>query len=296
MEITILRHLTQAGSASEIRCSRIGALLLAGLLTTTAVAAPKEALRWEGMDRLYFSRDQVADPGEVAQSLPLALRQSMSAPADDPNGGLGDELSVRDFPLPGSAGEPRRWIRQVTDARNTRIWDSWWALYDEERRGDVWHFAARPERTERKLLSNYRIESVLSAGDDRIVLRVRGEMFRPGGAWWISGKEFLFRLSPGRLALVRVRNVFGFSRSTNQDEPEGALRVSTERERDGAFELREFGPMPQAAAAACGFRDAQEEASSWTQLEQVARCLTDQPRATVVRRAFDSPSFVEKSR
>jgi hypothetical protein len=107
-----------------------------------------------------------------------------------------DELTsveVRDFRLPlhGVTGEV--FLRQIVLSMETmRISELWWALYDDDRRSDVWYFKADPVRNENKALSNYALESASRSADSSLELRVSGEMFRPQGAWWITGKVFSF--------------------------------------------------------------------------------------------------------
>lgn len=78
------------------------------------------------------------------------------------------------------------------------------ASYDDGRRSDVCFFRADPVQNENKALSNYEIDSVLAA-DRSVELKIWGMMFRPQGAWWITGKVFSFSLSGDSLTLSRVR-------------------------------------------------------------------------------------------
>jgi len=204
-----------------------------------------------------------------------------------------EAIAVRDFRIAVAPRTRLVWLREVSDSHQARIADLWWALYDEGHRTDVWHFAADPARTEGKALSNYLLDSV-SVADNEVVFRVKGTMFRPGGAWWIVRKDFSFKAGSGVLALDRVSNVFGFFRGYDRDGTGGDLVVTTERPLQGRYEVREVSKVADAAAAACKFRDPQEFGVEWSTLESVARCLTRTPQAVIEYREFTAPSGAER--
>jgi hypothetical protein len=206
---------------------------------------------------------------------------------------------VHDFQLPLNTTNHPVWIREVTNVGHPRISGLWWALYDNGRRSDVWYYTATPDRNDGKMLSNYHLDSISIPARDRVVFRVQGEMFRPGGAWWIVGKEFVFRDSSSYILFSRVRNAFGFFHSYDIDDNGGVLSVSTEREINGRFETRELEPVSEKTAHACGFRasdltEAGEREFSWSKLEKIAGCIMNQ-RGTAIRyRNLKAGSFVER--
>jgi hypothetical protein len=120
------------------------------------------------------------------------------------------DISVKDFIIFRSK-DNTLWIREVLDSSHPRIFELWWAIYDKGVRGDVWYFTAIPHRNDDKILSNYQLDSIFTPEKDIVIFRVQGSMFRPGGAWEIVGKEFIFRANDKEIILNRVRNAFDFS-------------------------------------------------------------------------------------
>ena len=121
--------------------------------------SPPSRLRLEGLDRLYFSR--VARPPDTA-----AL----------------EGVSVRDIPLP-VPGWPRSVVLRQVIAPGARIDELWLALHDGGQRSDVWHFRARPDLTDGKLLPNYSVAGARTREGGTIVLDLVGSMYRPQGGW-----------------------------------------------------------------------------------------------------------------
>jgi hypothetical protein len=167
---------------------------------------------------------------------------------------------------------------------------------DNGRRSDVWYFAMdHPERG-RKILSNYKIDSASSTNGD-LELRVCGSMFRPQGAWWITGKTFRFSLRDDNLLLFRVVDNFGFFRDYATGEAPPPIDVTTESAMRRRFETRSYDSVPDAVLRHCGFRDPLDTEGwefNWAEDEGAARCVTKNRRARRSYRNLEKPSFVER--
>lgn len=263
------------------------------------------AMRLQGLDRLYF--EHVGEPGRplkvppsVVSLLPEVMRPAGATHETRHNSEdtLETDVEVRDFPLPSLETPGVLTLRQIILNQETaRVTDLWWALYDSGRRSDVWHFRADPMRTDNKSLSNYEIEAVSVAAGGGLELRVRGEMFRPQGAWSITGKIFIFSMSDGSLSFARVRNVFGFFHDYDLGGSSPATDVSTEREFNGGFEIRSYDSVGDKVLRACRFRDPLSDKNwkfDWAETEKSALCLSQKPGARSSRRGLDEPSFVER--
>jgi hypothetical protein len=277
-------------------------LVIASALLTGRGAATVPAARLQGLDRLYFEHvgvpgEPVTIPTRVSRFLPEAIpanSHSNSSTLMSPE----THSSIRDFPLPVKNIPRGLLVRQIVVSEETaRINELWWALYDDGNRSDVWYFRADPTRTESKALSNYEIESVLVSTDGRVDFKVKGEMFRPQGAWWIVGKDFNFLLHDENLMLDNVQNVFGFFRDYDLGTVPPALSVSVEREVNGRFETREYNAVPSAVLRACRFRDPMSDVGwefNWLKLEKVALCITGRIGTKQHSRGLNEPSFVER--
>jgi hypothetical protein len=270
--------------------------VLTALLVVVQTSVVKMPARLKGLDRLYFQN--VGEPGAVldaspvvASLLPELLRESdFSRKPMSP-----EEYNVRDFRLPSGSWGRKLWLRQIVDFSHLRIHKLWWALYDDERRSDVWYFEPLPQ--DGKILSNYEIENVSTAGKGSVVLLVRGSMYRPGGAWWEVGKVFTFLGSEDGLTFSRVRNAFGFFQGYDLGNEPASIDVSTEKESRGRFEERTFTTKQEKALRKCGFQHPAMVVGpdlSWRELERVALCITQKPSAKRSSRAFNEPSFIER--
>jgi hypothetical protein len=269
--------------------------VLAALLVVVQTSAVKSPARLEGLDRLYFQN--VGEPGAaldaspvVASLLPELLRESdFSRKPMSP-----EEYNVRDFRLPSGSWGRKLWLRQIVSFRHPRIFELWWALYDHERRSDVWRFTPLIGD---KILSNYEIKDVFTVGKGSIILRIQGSMYRPGGAWWEVGKVLTFLGSEDGLTFSRVRNAFGFFHGYDLGNEPASITVSTEQESRGRFEERTFISKQEKALRKCGFQDPlidERHMLSWRELERVALCITQRPGAKRSSRAFNEPSFIER--
>jgi hypothetical protein len=252
----------------------MGPSLLLAILMAAPVPSPspRPRLRLEGLDRLYFSR---------VSSLPDTSAL--------------DGVSVRDISLP-VPGWPRPVVLHQVIVAGARIDELWLALHDGGQRGDVWHFQARPDLTDGKLLPNYSVVAARASGDT-VVLDLAGSMYRPQGGWWVHGKAVTLAVRGEALVLQRVRGTYGFihdyDRGGDADPP--ALSVMTEREVDGRFERRELSPVSVAAIRACGADVVDDQIESGSaDLETVAACVTRDPRSKVTWRRLDEPSFAER--
>jgi hypothetical protein len=270
--------------------------VLTALLVVVQTSVVKTPARLKGLDRLYFQN--VGEPGAaldaspvVASLLPELLRDSdFSRKPMSP-----EEYNVRDFRLPSGSWGRKLWLRQIVDFSHLRINKLWWALYDDERRSDVWYFEPLPQ--DGKILSNYEIEDVSTAGKGAVVLLVRGSMYRPGGAWWEVGKVFTFSESEVGLTFSGVRNAFGFFRGYDRGRQSSPITVSTEQELRGHFEERIIISKQEKALRKCGFQNPLMVVwpdLSWRELERVALCITQKPGAKRSSRAFNEPSFIER--
>jgi hypothetical protein len=152
------------------------------------------------------------------------------------------------------------------------------------------------EQSESKTLSNYEIESVL-ATDRGVEFQIWGMMFRPQGAWSITGKVFSFALSGDSLTLSRVRNDFGIFHGYDKGGVHPQIDVTTERETDKGFEIQTYDAVPKALLRHCGFRDPLSDDSGkfvWREFEATAQCVTKTTSAHTSYRGLDEPSFVER--
>ena len=274
------------------------AILMAASSASPAPPAPSppSPLRLEGLDRLYFVRVSAAErltaPAGVSALLPPTIARSarLANPASP------DDVSVRDVSLP-VPGWPRPVVLRQVVLPGARIDELWLALYDGGRRSEVWHFQARPDLTDGKLLPNYRISDARPGDGGTLVLDLAGSMYRPQGGWWVHGRAVTLAVRGEALVVQHVRGAYGFihdyDRGGDADPP--ALSVMAEREVEGRFERRELSPVSLAAIRACGgdVEDDQLEPGP-TDLETVAACVTRDPRSKVTWRRLDEPSFAER--
>jgi hypothetical protein len=268
------------------------------------VSAALPLLRLQGLDRVYFQHvgvpeDRSAMPTSVGALLPEVIQPANSQQktaakkeVDDAN-----DVQVRDFRLQLPPSPRRLFLRQiVVDRETSRITKLWWALYDDGRRSDVWYFSADPMESGDKALSNYEIESASASGSDSLELRVRGMMFRPQGAFWITGKAFSFSSRGDMLALSRVRNVFGFFRGYDSGDRTPSIDVVTERETGGRFETRSYDSVPNGVLRHCQFRNPLDEKweFKWARMERTALCVSQETSVRTSYRGLDEPSCVER--
>jgi len=273
-------------------------LLLALVLAVAPPPSPSAAgrLRLEGLDRLYFARvggaERLTAPAKVSVFLPLQITRS--PPTPDPE--KLPDIWVADIALPVPRRPRPAVLRQVVRS-GARIDELWLALYDGGRRSDVWYFQAAPDRTDGKLLPNYRVGGARAGDGATIVLDLDGSMYRPQGGWWVNEKDVTLAVRGDVLALQHVRSAYGFIHDYDRGaDPEApALSVSVEREVEGRFERRDLYPVPVAAIKACGADVEEDHIEPGTaDLETVAECVTRDPKSKVTRRRLDEPSFAER--
>lgn len=273
--------------------ARSPGFLAAALLALSAQATPSSSpLRFQGLERVYFER---VEAPEALPGMPPDIAETLPATWDRP-GARAAGISVRDFDVP-VRDRPLR-IREVAEFRHPRVARIWWALYDTGRRTDVWTFTPAPERTDGKLLTNYRLHGLAVPSHDTIVLRVRGEMLRPSGAWSLVAREWELHVGAAGIALVRVRNPFGLFRGYVTGDVRPAVTAHTERDVDGRIEIRSLDDVPEHRLSACGLRDPlvdDERVFDWGNLLETARCLTEAPDATVRHRDASAPTFGERA-
>jgi hypothetical protein len=250
-----------------------------------------------GLDRLYFthvgSADALTAPAPVAALLPRtlpALPARTPSPAAD-----GEEIAFQDFPVPLPNAPGRVSLRQVNDSSHPRISELWLALYDQGRRSDVWHFQAYPN-PDGKLLPNYWIESTHPGPGGGVVLRLRGSMFRPQGAWWATGKLVTLTATEGALRFAHVRNAFGFLHEYDRgDGADPPTDVRTEREVGGRFEMHDLDPAPEALMKGCGLDLSSEGIpDDWDEVQKIADCISGAPGHSVSSRTPQEPSYPER--
>jgi hypothetical protein len=276
------------------------------------VSSGLPALRLQGLDRVYFQH--LGDPGdrsvmphsvsallpEVIQAANSGLKTTDKQEVDDKNDIQIRDLhnQVRDSRLLLQRSSRKVFLRQiVVEGETTRVTTLWWALYDDDRRSDVWYFSVNPLESENKALSNYEIESATASGSDSLELRVRGMMFRPQGAFWITGKAFSFSVRDDTLALSRVRNVFGFFQDYDNGETPPSMNVSTERETGGLFKTRTYNSVPDRVLRHCQFWNPFVDENwefKWERMERNALCVTQETSAQTSYRSLGEPSFVER--
>lgn len=237
-----------------------------------------------GLDRVYFQ--QVLDLSRepiVDSLLPMQVKDTTLIPKQYL---LPEEMTVRDFWFGGRATR----IRQVVNYNNPRMAETWWALYAGRERTCLWRFRAFSSELDHKALSNYVIDSVYRTGEKNVIIRVWGEMFRPGW-WWITGKVFAFSEVDSGFAFSYVENAFGFF-------SDRSFTVSTEELAGDHFVIRETKDVPNALLRGCGFRfsemalEPEEPEPTWDERCKAARCITK--NAIPTTRALHEPSFVER--
>jgi hypothetical protein len=279
---------------------------LAFVLAFEQAALAQSVVRLQGLDRLYFehvggTQDHSAVPTFLAAFLPPEMLAANISPRKAVHQLMDGELElrveVRDFRLPLEHTSSDLFVRQINAGWETqRITQSWWALYDHGRRSDVWYFTADPERTETKALWNYEIQAA-SASADGVELRVYGSMFRPQGAWWVSGKTLSFSVNDGTLRFSRVRNDFGFFRDYDLGQAPPALDVRTEREVGGHFEVLSYDKIGDKTLRACRFQDSSLDEHwefDWTRMERTTQCIAEKVKPEASYRGLDQPAFIER--
>ena len=279
-------------------------LAIAGLVLVMQTSVASAQLRLEGLERLYFER--IAGPGgqipstiNIAMLMPETLQHPGVASTPQTREGLSDEITVHDFELTSQSSNRQLWVREIVDQGHPRVAQLWWVLYDGGRRSDVWNFTAIPDRTDNKILTNYCLDSVSMPRRDTVVFRVRGEMFRPGGAWWIMGNEWTFAVSESAVVLTRVCNVFSLSRGYDKGKAPPSLSASTEREIGGRYEIRAVDSIPDKTLRECRFQDPMLDDNwkfSWDRLLEIAQCITNKPNAKVGVRDLNAASFIERKK
>ena len=238
-----------------------------------------------GLDRVYFQ--QILDLSKEPIIDSLLAKQLSEIGHDSDRYSLLPEITVQDFPLGGKAMR----IRQVVSNMNPRIAETWWALYAGEERTSLWRFTADPSENDGKTISNYVIDSVFQSDEKNLVIRVRGEMFRPMGWWWMTGKVFAFDEVDSGFVLSYVENSFGFF--SGEDE---SVTVRTEDRIGDHFERSEVENVPKVMGRRCGFRFSEfkpgEPEPTWDERRAAAQCMTKNAAPTT--RALHEPSFIER--
>jgi hypothetical protein len=254
-------------------------------LGTCFAAIALAAVRLVGLERLYFER---VDP--IPQEMRVLLTDTLTKAAHEAD----EDVAVRDVPLPGAG---RAVLREIVDTRHPRIAETWWAVYDRGRRGDVWRYSAANGLAGGKGLVNLRLEDVAAGDGSSVVIRLAGRTSRPQGAWSIAGKVLTFRASKDRLSLAHVRNAYGFFHGYDTGGTPPSVAVASERVDGEGFEERRLDRAPDDVLIRCGFDDPDEGAValSWDALDRAAVCVTDAPGHTTARRKLVEPSFGERA-
>lgn len=277
-------------------------LIAAGLLIASVTVSSAQ-MRLTGLDRFYF--DHIAGPSDplpgllrVITSLPDNLRWPSAGAVQDEKGTI-----VEDFPLPGFDSDRQIWIREVRVTTNGGIDVLWWALYDSGLRTDLWTYAANRIRHDGKILSDYRLHSVVdvpleaevnTSSDAQefrsIVLRVCGELDVDEG-WRRSGHEWTLSVYDDSLVVSGARTVFDLYRPT---EPDSLLQASSESPGDPVEIVRVEASSE--LLAKCGLSDPGEVAweFAWTQLSEASQCLLSSPDAERSTRGANEPSLIER--
>ena len=303
----VVIHLVTAVHGTAIKACRALAFPLdskSGIVWEAAGVTPAVPIaRLQGLERVYFEHvgvpgGPISIPARVSRFLAEAIPANSHANRSTFTDGGHTQISIHDFSLPLRDIKRGLFVRQIVIIEETaRIRELWWALYDHGNRSDVWYFKADPERNDSKALSNYEIDTVLLSTDGRLDFKILGEMFRPQGAWWLVGKDFVFLLDDDNLMLDTVLNVFGFFRDYDLGAVPPELSVSVEREVEGHFETRVHDAVPRSVLRACRFRDPTSEMVfefNWRRLEKVALCITGSVGTKPHTRGLNEPSFVER--
>lgn len=265
-------------------------------------------MKFEGLERLYFERVQMSTPLaktglNLAEFFPQKLQLQNQELLNMPDGAGKQEtrdaefgpVYIRDIAPPADASQHRLIIREVVDAQHPRISTSYWALYDEGQRVDVWKYDSGAGSADGKALSNMSLVGIASPEKDTLVLRTYGDMFRPGGYWWVLGKELVFSMKEDAISFARVRNTWGIFKSNIEGRP----GIYTEQEANGRFVKRMSDHVSRKIQKTCGYKDPQMDDgwnSDWVVLRDVAQCVTSKERAEVSYRALDEPSFMERQK
>lgn len=186
------------------------------------------------------------------------------------------------------------WIREVINHEHPRIFDTWWALYVNEKRTCLWLFNAGWAARDQKALSNYQIDGALQTENDVVTVRVQGSMFRPRGAWWVTGKSFHFSVSDSGLSFLFVTNAFGFFHGYNQGD---TVTASVERLIGTTFLKLDAENVNAETTRSCGFDDPLVDAVefNWTALMEAADCIVASAGTHQSTRSLSEPSFGEQS-
>ena len=274
-----------------MRSSVVSAVCWMAVLPAIAFAAgggPSRPFRVTGLERVYF---EPVDRGNIPPDVRALLPDVLTKAAHEAD----EDVAVRDLPLPGVE---RVVLRELFDERHPRLAETWWAVYDRGRRGDVWRYGPMAARREGKVLVNQRVESLARAANGDLEVRLAGRMSRPQGAWSIAGKVVTLRPSPDGLAFAHLRNAYGFFHGYDTGDVPPSVAVTCERVDGEGFEERRLDPTPEPLLAQCGFRDPDQygdDALSWDALDRAAACVTEAPGHTTARRKHDEPSFSERA-
>lgn len=269
-------------------------LMVSGFILWPA-AAPAQS-RLLGLDRLHFERvpqvgDRLAVPAHVAALLPRVLESS--APPPDTM----DLMTAQDFDVGVQRSGRAIRIRAVMPPDHQRAQETWWALYVEGRRSEVWRYRADGEQAGRAV-GNYRLVAVLAPASGGVVLRVDNSMQRQGGLWWVTGKEVVLGVRGDALEFRRVRHAFGLFHGPDGEDSDGTLSVRTEVVDGTRFVTREVDPVPVDRGIACGLGASEQrfgvERFDWERLERAARCLVGREAPVAGTRRLDEPSFIER--
>jgi len=227
-------------------------------------------------------------PAEI-KTTDFSLRKVLNKVND---GEIEYDVEVRDFHIPLQEFS-NVWLRQIILGKQSeRITSLWWALYDHGRRSDVWSYRADPGLTEHKILPNYEMVDA-SASASGFDLRVYGSMFRPQGAWSVTGKTFYFSARVQAIELSRVLNNFGFFRSYDSRD----TSVMIERKVGTRIELLDYDKVRERTLHSCKFQDPADTddwAFEWTRMEREASCIAQKEKGRVSYREADQPSFIER--
>lgn len=278
--------------------------VIIGLVVALLAPAASAQVRLEGLDRVYFTRVAAAGkklPADlsVAVLLPGTMKNPGYMPGSTDSEDSFSELTVHDFEINAPSSKRRLWIREIVDNSHPRIATLWWALYAGGKRSDVWYFSSYSKNTGSKLLSNYRLDSIAMPTKDVAVFQVQGDMFRPGGAWSVTGKEWTFTVSESSIKLKRVCNVFGFFYGYDKGQGYPPISVSTEKETADGYEIREVDAVPENVLRDCHFKDPlldNEWEFTWDKQLEIAQCIIGKTNAILKVRNFNEASFIERSR
>jgi hypothetical protein len=178
-------------------------MILAAML---AIARPCLAQKIYGLDRIYFRPVHIdaVTPAPGVYGEESFSSRGRSADLHSRESEPRNSRSVHDFLVCTDSRGRNTWIREIVDRQQPRIAKTCWKVFVGQKQTCEWYFMMDPAEDDNKLLSNYEIDSILPVKGSILTIRLKGEMFRPQGAWWIKGLTLSFNRSDSGFVLSCV--------------------------------------------------------------------------------------------